>query len=215
MTAKSKGLSLEKTEKTNHTNPIQQTNWRSERLFENKHYEEFVNWWTDLHTQHSSFVVALCAHPITFQGCCTRLLGFGTVQMNRDYVVPYVRQLKERIPALTCLPFQCGGSVKTSGAGEVGGPAQGGTGWFCFCPNISAVLLHFWRLMSGCFCTSQMQKELIFSSKTKTKTQSKTLQQLFFNANACLFHALKPFSPGCLWQTFHNRLFKVWHMCQC
>lgn len=145
------------------------------------------------------------------RGCWVLALS----KWNKNYVVTYVRQLKQRIPGLTCLPFQSGGSVKTNGAGEVGGPAQGGTGCFCFCPNLSAVLLHFWRLMSGCFCTSQMQKEFIFASKTKTKTQSKTLQQLFFNANACLFHALKPFSPGCLWQTFHNRLFKVWHMCQC
>lgn len=95
------------------------------------------------------------------------------------------------------------------------GQHREGQGVSAFAPNISAVLLHFWRLVSECFCTSQMQRELIFSSKTKTETQSKTLQQLFFNANACLFHALKPFSPGCLWQTFHNRLFKVWHMCHC
>lgn len=68
----------------NHTNPIQQTNWWSDQqLLENKYYKEFVNWWTDLHTPHSSFVVALCVHPITFHGCCTRLLGFGTVKMKQ------------------------------------------------------------------------------------------------------------------------------------
>lgn len=73
-----------KVRKPNHAHPIQQTNWWSEeQLLENKHHKEFVNWWTDLHTLCSGFVVALCVHPVTLQGCCSRLLGFGTVRMKQ------------------------------------------------------------------------------------------------------------------------------------
>lgn len=162
-------------------------------------------------------------HP-TEQLCCgivcssyysSRLLGFGAVKMKQRLCGTICQAAEAKDSWSNMVAFPVWRECKKNGAGEVGGPAQTRTGCFCFCPNISAVLLHFWKLMSECFCTSQMKKEFIFSSKTKTKTQSKTLQQLFFNANACLFHALKPFSPGCLWQTFHNRLFKVWHMCQC
>lgn len=40
-------------------------------------------------------------------------------------MVPYVRQLKQRIPSLTCLPFSSGETIKPKGAGEMGRPAQG------------------------------------------------------------------------------------------
>jgi len=114
-------------------------------------------------------------------------------------VVPYVRQLKQRIPGLTCLPFSSGGSIKISGAGEVGGAAQGGAACFCSCPNTSAILLGLLKTNVWMFLPLPNAGESSsLPPKQKRKTQSKTLQQLFFNVNACLFHALQPFSPGCL-----------------
>lgn len=105
------------------------------------------------------------------------------------------------------------GALKSRGRGVGGAGCSRGSRSR---PNTSTILLALLRTNVGMLLLlTNAGKSSSLPPRQKRKTQSKTLRQLFFYVNACLFHALKPFSPGCLWQTFHNRLFKVWHMCQC
>lgn len=69
-----------------------------------------------IYTPHTAALLWRCAlillhFKAAVQGCWVLALS----KRNGDYVVPYVRQLKQRIPGLTRVPC-----IKTTGAGEVG-----------------------------------------------------------------------------------------------
>lgn len=90
--------SVSRGRKETKANPIQRSNWWSEELLENKYYKGFANPRTDLHTLRRAFLWRCVFIPLHFkaavQGCWVLALS----KWNRDYVVPYVRQLRQRIP---------------------------------------------------------------------------------------------------------------------
>lgn len=92
-----------------------------------------------IYTPHTAALLWRCALILlhlkaAVQGCWVLALS----KRNGDYVVPYVRQLKQRIPGLTSLPC-----IETTIAGEVGGAA-----WVCSRPSTSATLkMNAWVLL--------------------------------------------------------------------
>lgn len=134
-----------------------------------------------IYTPHTAALLWCCVFILlhfkaAVQGCWVLALS----KWNRDYVVPYVRQLKQRIPGLTCLHFPSGGSIKTNGAGEVGGPAQGGTECFCSCPNISASLLTLLKTNVWIFLPlPDTGKSSSFPPRQKEKHKAKPFSNYF------------------------------------
>lgn len=76
-----------------------------------KEDKEFVNIGTDLDTPGiAAFSAILCIQPLHFWRLVFKAPRFfGTGRMKgRDYLVPYVRQLKRRVIVLKCLLFPSG-----------------------------------------------------------------------------------------------------------
>lgn len=124
--------------------------------------------------------MVLCVHPITFQGCCSRLLGFGTVKMKQGLCSTICQAAEAKDSWSNMFAFPSGGSIKTNGAGEVGGPAQGGTECFCSCPNISASLLTLLKTNVWIFLPlPDTGKSSSFPPRQKEKHKAKPFSNYF------------------------------------